>query len=206
MAEFPYTTVPGKIKSLMIKIREVAVPQKVTGQWLKTVGFKSSNDASLIGILKFIGLIDSSGSPTARWTEYRGSKHKQILGKAIQDGYKDLFAVYTDANQRSQAELDHVFSTNSSGGKQVVAKTLATFRALVEQGEFAKTDEQGELGTPSSTNTLAAPKSTDSRIDNSSPSLHIDIQIHISPEASAEQIDQIFSSMAKHLYSSRKPD
>jgi len=31
------------------------------------------------------------------------------------------------------------------------------------------------------------------------PSLHIDIQIHISPEASAEQIDQIFASMAKHL-------
>lgn len=31
-------------------------------------------------------------------------------------------------------------------------------------------------------------------------SLHIDIQIHIDPEASSEQIDQIFASMAKHLY------
>jgi hypothetical protein len=33
-----------------------------------------------------------------------------------------------------------------------------------------------------------------------SPSIHIDIQIHISPEASISQIDQIFASMAKHLY------
>lgn len=32
------------------------------------------------------------------------------------------------------------------------------------------------------------------------PSLHIDIQIHIDSTASAEQIDQIFSSMARHLY------
>lgn len=33
-----------------------------------------------------------------------------------------------------------------------------------------------------------------------SPSVHIDIQVHISPDASAEQIDKIFESMAKHLY------
>ena len=32
------------------------------------------------------------------------------------------------------------------------------------------------------------------------PSLHIDIQVHISPEAPADQIDRIFESMAKHLY------
>jgi glycine cleavage system regulatory protein len=37
------------------------------------------------------------------------------------------------------------------------------------------------------------------------PALHIDIQIHISPEASADQIDQIFASMAKHLYGGSIP-
>ncbi len=34
----------------------------------------------------------------------------------------------------------------------------------------------------------------------SEPSVHIDIQIHIDSTASAEQIDQVFSSMARHLY------
>ncbi|MGV0025072.1 hypothetical protein [Phormidesmis priestleyi] len=33
-----------------------------------------------------------------------------------------------------------------------------------------------------------------------SPSLHIDLQIHISSDASFEQIDKIFESIAKHLY------
>ena len=32
------------------------------------------------------------------------------------------------------------------------------------------------------------------------PSVHIDLQIHISPDASPDQIDSIFASMAKHLY------
>jgi antitoxin HicB len=37
------------------------------------------------------------------------------------------------------------------------------------------------------------------------PAVHIDIQIHISPESTAQQIDKIFESMAKHLYG-RKDD
>ncbi len=32
------------------------------------------------------------------------------------------------------------------------------------------------------------------------PALHIDIQVHIDPTSSAELIDQIFASMARHLY------
>jgi hypothetical protein len=43
---------------------------------------------------------------------------------------------------------------------------------------------------------LAGPQTTEQ------PSVHIDFQIHISPEASAEQIDQIFASMRRHLYGS----
>ena len=35
---------------------------------------------------------------------------------------------------------------------------------------------------------------------NNRPGLHINIQVHIDPTSNAEQIDQIFASMAKHLY------
>ena len=37
-------------------------------------------------------------------------------------------------------------------------------------------------------------------ISTNRPALHIDIQVHIDPTSNAEQIDQIFASMAKHLY------
>jgi hypothetical protein len=32
------------------------------------------------------------------------------------------------------------------------------------------------------------------------PAIHINLQIHISADASTEQIDQVFVSMAKHIY------
>lgn len=203
MADFTYTTVPGKIKQLLTKIREVGVPQKITVQWLKTVGFKSSNDASLIGVLKFIGFTDASGVPTSKWTQYRGANHKQILGEALREGYADLFAVYPDAHQRSQGDLDHVFSTSSSGGKQVITKTVSTFKSLAEQAEFAPVEEQTELHMKSGPlHTPAVPGAPTTGRGATGPALHIDIQIHISPEASADQIDHIFASMAKHLYGS----
>ncbi len=38
------------------------------------------------------------------------------------------------------------------------------------------------------------------RNETSGPSLHIDVQVHIDSSATTDQIDQIFASMAKHLY------
>ena len=32
------------------------------------------------------------------------------------------------------------------------------------------------------------------------PSIHIDLEIHISPESSPEQIEKVFESISKHLY------
>ena len=206
MADFIYTTVPGKIKQLLQKTREVGVPPKVTVQWLKTVGFKSSNDASLLGVLKFIGFIDSSGVPSSKWIQYRGANHKVVLGEAMREGYADLFAVYPDANQRSQSDIDHVFSTSSSGGKQVIAKTVGTFKALAEQAEFSPVNEQTDLRMPSGPLHTPAVQPPTGTVAVHGPALHIDVQIHISPEASADQIDQIFASMSKHLYGSKKPE
>jgi hypothetical protein len=207
MAEFVYTTVPGKIGQLLNKIREVGVPQKATVQWLKTVGYKSSNDASLLTVLKYINFIDSNGVPTSRWTQYRGTTYKTVLGEAIREGYDRLFEIYPDAHQRSQDDLVHVFSTNSSGGKSVISKIISTFIALSDQAEFLARNEQSDCCMPSS------PRQSDiiqpaSRTMSKplGPVIHIDVQIHISPEASPDQIDQIFASMSKHLYGFGKPE
>lgn len=206
MADFAYTTVPGKLKPLFEKLRQVGVPTKATSQWLKSLGFTSSNDASLIGVLKAIGFIDPAGVPTPRWTQFRGANAKGVLGEALRSGYAELFAVYPDAWQRSQTELEHVFSTSSTGGRQVITKTVSTFKGLAELAEFPAVGSQTDLHM--SSDTLHAPISAPTQIGKgvpqlTSPSVHIDIQVHIAPDSSADQIDQIFASMARHLYGSR---
>ncbi|MGJ5195721.1 DUF5343 domain-containing protein [Bradyrhizobium sp. HKCCYLRH1030] len=205
MVDYAYTTVTGKIKALLEKIRSAGVPQKVTTAWLKTIGFTSSNDTTLIGVLKFIGFTDQSGVPNSTWISYRGAKHKTVLGDAIRKGYAELYAVYPDAHLRPNNELTHVFSISSTAGAQVVAKTVATFKALVEEAEFPASSEpeqtmmeSGPLHTAAATHAYGMPGIP--YANGTGPGLHIDIQIHISPESTPDQIDKIFESMAKHLY------
>lgn len=203
MTDVVYTTVPGKIGALLAKIKQVGVPPKVTGAWLKTIGFTSSNDASLISVLRLAGLIDTSGAPTTRWSQYRGANGKAALGEGIQQGYAELYAVYPDAHARSNTDLEHVFSSSSKAGKQAIQKAVYTFKNLVAEAEFTKFDPTGEKSFEAVT--LHAPVADEKSAlkagsNSGAPSLHIDVQVHISSDASAEQIDQIFASMAKHLY------
>lgn len=209
MTDFAYTTVPGKIKPLLDKIRGIGVPPKATVQWLKTIGYKSSNDATLLGMLKAIDLVDASGIPTSTWSAYRGAKHRDILGQAIRTGYAELFAVYPDAWQRANSDLEHVFATSTNAGKQVISKTVASFKAVCECADFGSAAEPpaqsmhtiSPLHAPiagHTENAMTAPTH-----NKPSPSIHIDLQIHVSPESSAAQIDQIFKSMAKHLYGAK---
>ncbi|MES0879660.1 DUF5343 domain-containing protein [Roseibium sp. SCP14] len=203
MSDVVYTTVPGKISTLLSKIKEVGVPPKVTNAWLKTIGFKSSNDSTLIGILKVAGLVDSSGVPTERWSKYRGARGKIVLGEGIRQGYGDLYAVYPDAHSRSNTELEHVFSSSSKAGKQAIQKAVSTFKKLAAEADFENTIVENDTHIEAETRHAPAPdlkSAAKAGAKSKAPSLHIDIQVHVSSEASAEQIDQIFASMAKHLY------
>jgi hypothetical protein len=207
VAAYPYTPVTGKLKALLSKVRSTGTPPKLSAAHLKTLGFTSSNDASMVGVLKFIGLVDSGGIPTPLWSDYRGQTHKKILGRAIRQGYSDLFAVYPDANVRSTGDLTHVFSTSSTGGEQVVKQTVQTFKTLVEEAEFGDPGTAPDTVLPTGPlHTPAAPSMAPALPalgTVAGPAVHIDIQIHISPESTSDQIDKIFESMAKHLYGSK---
>lgn len=208
LPSYPYTGVTGKLKTLLQKIRTSGIPPKLTVAYLKGLGFTSSNDASLITVLKFIGLVDGSNVPTPIWSEYRGKHHRAVLGRAIKQGYAELFAIYPDANTRSVADITHVFSTSSTAGEQVVSKTVSTFKALVDEADFGpagtEVDAQASLqaGPLHVAAAAHAPPLPKGNGPSHHPAVHIDVQIHISPESSAEQIDKIFESMAKHLYAS----
>ena len=60
--------------------------------------------------------------------------------------------------------------------------------------EIVQELEVGESAEPVDASTTSTPPVV------GNPALHIDIQIHIDSSASAEQIDRIFASMARHLY------
>lgn len=207
MADAPtYTTVPGKIPDLLKKIRDVGVPDKVNTAWLESLGFKSSNDRSMVSVLRQIGFVDTSGGPTPAWKEYRGAKHKEVLGRAIQLGYQDLYATYGDAHARPNTDLAHVFSTRTTAGKQTVDKMVSTFKSLASQAEFGSpvTPSPSVEERPVASPSTGVPASTVVAEATSTPAgmtVNINVQLTL-PETTDEKVyEAFFRAMRQHLLS-----
>lgn len=207
MPEYQYTVVPGKLKDLLQKIREIGVPPKVSLKWLESIGFASSNDRGMLPVLEQIGFLDSSDAPTDRWKNYRGDNHRKVLAEGIVFGYPDLYNVYPNAHARTPQELEGFFSTRSSAGRQVITKIVGTFRNLCELADFSGVPTDSDpMSRKLDIKAIQIKDIPESKQEHSSfsPKVHIDVQIHISPDTTPEQIDQIFASMAKHLYKPRE--
>lgn len=205
MADYPYINTTGKLKDFFEKIQGMGVPSSATTKWLPSIGFGSKNYRPIIKILKFIGFIDSSNKPTNKWNAYRvKSQSKTVMASCIMDSYSDLFQQYPDAHKRKDEDLTSFFTHHSTFGIQVIKNTVSTFKALCLLADFEQlhadnnTDniEEPEPSQPQQVATPPAVATPSSVV----PSVHIDIQVHISSDASPEQIDKIFESMAKHLY------
>lgn len=202
MPEYAYTTVTGKLNNLLSKLKDMGIPAKATIKWLESIGFKSTNDRTMLAVLEQIGFMSSEGTPQETWKLYRGSNCKAVLAEAIRTGYADLFMTYPDANTRTTAELADYFKTKSTAGPQVIEKTVSTFKVLCELAAFAANPLvplDRRLTPAGGDHDAKAPTPARAGHDHFSPNLHIDIQIHISPDTPPELIDKMFASMAKYL-------
>ena len=221
MPDFPYMQTTGRMKDFFSKVPSLAAPDLVTIKWLSSVGFKSKNDRPVIGILEFIGFT-ASKKPTDRWTAFRDSSQStRVMAEGIKQGYSDLFSTYPDAHDRDEKDLRNFFTANkSTAGEQVIRKTLNTFRALCTLADFSQMQADESPADQRAKKSKSKSKSKKTSVSKAktvsghaqtiaaqpiaapspTPSLHIDIQVHISSDADAAQIDQIFKSMATHIY------
>lgn len=78
-------------------------------------------------------------------------------------------------------------------------RLLPIEQVLEETGDSTKERQAAAPVSPASQDPPVAYPKGEQR-ESSEPSLHIDVQVHIDSSATSEQIDQIFASMAKHLY------
>lgn len=206
MAEYPYINTIGKLREFVSKIPDWGVPEFVTTKWLPTVGFGSANHRPIIRIMRFIGFIEGN-KPTNRWLAYRdNSQSQRVMAEGLLSAYSALFQIYPDAQLRTNDELREFFEERISAGEQVKSNAVNTFRALCSFADFSKVENSHNLfsdGIPADKETSVNHTSQGIQYEPNIP-LHIDIQIHISADTSNEQIDMIFSSMAKHLYNLRK--
>ena len=208
MAQFPYTPKPSSLIDFLGRIQTVGVPDKVTAKYLTSLGFKSSNDRCIPGILKSLGFIDSSGVPQDRWRNYRDKKQAAAeLATAIREAYSQLFSVYPDAYRRDDEALRDFFASSTSVGEKAILFMATTFRKLCDLADFRAASESSP-----SPECAAAPTaellSEKVHVDDIQTSMaqrgiavNINIQLSL-PETKDDSIyDKIFASLKRHLLS-----
>ena len=119
------------LASIMAEIQQAQVPPKFTVEFLRTLGFTSSNDRSILGVLKALGFLDQSGVPTDRYRRYRNkSEAPYVLAEALREAYSDLFLAREDAQALPNERIRGILATKVDKGESVLEKMAATFRVL----------------------------------------------------------------------------
>lgn len=203
------------------------LPNAVTASYLKALLQLTSDQAArnLLSPLQRLGLIDASGKPTDRANAWRiNAKYAQACQEIIADVYPpELRDLYSGGNI-DRKKIEQWFKDTARLGDTAARQSAALYILLnratpLSSADFAKAKQPGpKSGSPAKrdrgTPAVAPAEKTespaiagsdalvpglDTRKESTGVSLHIDLQIHISPEANAEQIDQIFASIAKHI-------
>jgi hypothetical protein len=138
--DLPYTPAYGKIGSLFDRIAKAKVPDALTVKVLgQSFGLKSTNDRSLIPLLRKLGFIDGSGKPTP---DYGKLKNQTTAGAAIAEGIKRAYSPLYDADEGAHAlppdELKGMIAQVSGAEDFLIAFIVGTFKNLVKLADFSK--------------------------------------------------------------------
>jgi len=155
--------------------------------------------------------------------DFAGSKG--LMKKATAGAYKNACGVIlnildeSEAADLSKIDLESIIlrHRNLAAGK-IPPKTLKTYETRVRAAvnnftEYNRDPSSWKTAVKQRAPRVAGVKNTKTVVSAnlkeperlgipSQPSVHIDLQIHISPETTGEQIEQIFASMRRHLYGS----
>lgn len=204
----PYLASPGSIKTALERIRQAATPDRVTRDFVTTkLGIKGGTGAALIPYLKKIGLVNSDGTPTEIYKQFRNSTTgSAAIASAIKLGYKKLAQVneyFYELNDKDlQALIVQVAGTEA--GAPVAKLTFSTLKALRAFADFEEAAEAGE--TRDDTSTAAALRTGDrseGAIQSSKVGMNLSYTINLNLPATSDQavFNAIFRSLREHLLS-----
>jgi uncharacterized protein DUF5343 len=190
----------------------------------------NSARANVMPFLKSLGLIDADGKPLERVKQWRDDEQYAVVCREIiKEVYpEELTHAITDP-RNDKAKTERWFASQCGVGESAAGKMAAMYTILVEADPtkevngpakapaLKKTAPKAEAGTKrqsTAAKTVSSKPEAHGRDDHDldehmaqrkhgqsiGPDVNINLQIHISADASPDQIEQIFVSMAKHLY------
>ena len=211
-----------------LRAKAVSAPTtKFTPDVVATLMDLSSPESALgntVRPMRRLGLIDEDGALTDRGKKWSvdlsfGDACQEILDEVYPE---DLEAMTDEDGNPDNTQVKKWFRIQGFGDSNarlmagtyvlVASKQIPEF-AATDSGKAKKNANKGEStpakktpGESPKLKRVAEPRATVTQEQPpperpaKGPTVHLDIQIHIPADATPDQIDQIFSSMARHLY------
>lgn len=194
------------LHAILDAMQKAAVPDAFGVDFLKDMGFTSSNDRSVIKVLKFLGMLDASGKPQSSYKDYMDhTKSKKVLGKRMLQAYDDLFKSDKNAHSKTATSLKGWFKTKTGVGEKVAEKMATTFKSLSSYADFSedtvsdkktkdiKADKK-DLGTPT-------PLLTTNGLGANTLGFTYRIEVHLPDTTNIDTFRAIFRAIREELMS-----
>ncbi len=200
-----YLTSVKNLEAILNAIKTAQAPEKFIQRFLETLGFTSSSDRLITGVLKALRFLDDSSQPTERYFRFLDQTQSgRVLAEGIREAYADLFQIRVDAQNLSGEELVNKLKTLTEGkpSKSVLSKMAMTFSSLVKHADFS---------APPLPQAAPAKKKEDVKGDKISgktsvirPTVDLgglvyNIQIVLPESRNGEVYDVLFKSLKEHL-------
>lgn len=200
-----YLTSTKRLPDILAAIQAAQAPPKFTLAFLENLGFKTSSDRLVVGVLKAMGFLNDASEPQDRYFRFLDQTQGElVLAEGIRDAYADLFQVNNSAQSLSRNEVKNKFKTLSQGqySDSVLTKMAGTFTALCSLADFSAASK------PQPDRPLEpedAPGNSDGSANESdSPPLRLgglvyNIQLHLPESRDPAVYAALFKSLKEHL-------
>lgn len=212
--------------SLRKKFKQT-IPGVVTSNYLASVLDMQEVSASnnIMPYIKQIGIVDQDGKTGERAKLWRDDQAYPDVCEAIRKEIypQELLDIPVETNDDKDI-VKRWFSRDTGAGESAVGRMITFYFILCAKDSAQETITGKPLVKPNNTKVKQSSKpknavgtsdtlaqtTTSSKTEEhnqpshasipSTPAININLQIHISSDASPEQIDKIFESMSKHIY------
>jgi hypothetical protein len=196
-----YVQVYGQLSDFFQKISEAQAPSQFTQQYLKDLGFRSTNHRALIPLLKALGFLSADGVPTSRYHEYRNTaQSRRIMAEALREAYDDLFTIKAKPSEADKALIEGKFKSTYNVKDRLAKLMASTFFSLLALSDLEDVGtHKPKIGKPS-IEKEEKPRGEIKEVKLvAPPGLHYNIQIHLPATKDIEVFNAIFKSLKEHL-------
>jgi predicted transcriptional regulator len=206
-----YPMLPPKNWWALRKKFQLTMPTKVTTGYLAPVlKITETSAKNVLPFLKSMGLIDDEGKTTPLVNKWRFDEtYAEVCEEIRKKIYpQELLDALPNPEKDREATKNWFAAKTKSGA--LAASRMANLYILLSEADPSKGEELSRSldrekkpkplkKTPTKIKKDQILEIQQNLLAQNLPSIHFNIQFHLSPETTADQIDQIFASMAKHL-------